>query len=171
MARYVVREVAIAHAVSAKKSRFGSLYYGRALATRGTLELEGTLERIDARAKATVAGVPAEGHALVTPYSAQKIQALEARAGPADLARFDPSLPHTALTASIKAEPTTGGALAGTLSATNAAAGPIDAARVPVTRLETRFLTDFTSARLSQARLALFKGGTIEGKPSCSQGR
>jgi translocation and assembly module TamB len=171
-ARYVVREVAIAQAVIGEKvSVSASLYYpDERFATRCTLELEGTLERIDARVKAMVAGVPTEAHALVTPYSAQKIQALEARAGPADLARFDPSLPHTALTASMKAEPTTGGALAGTLSATNAAAGPIDAGRVPVTRLETRFLTDFTSARLSQARLALFKGGTVEGEAELQPG-
>ncbi|HEX6157777.1 MAG TPA: translocation/assembly module TamB domain-containing protein, partial [Burkholderiales bacterium] len=171
-ARYVVREVAIAQAIIGERvSVSASLYYpDERFATRGTLELDGTLERIDARVQAAVAGVPTQAHALVTPYSAQKIQAIEARAGPADLARFDASLPHTALTASIKAEPTPGGALAGTLSATNAAAGPIDAGRVPVARLETRFLTDFTSARLSQARLALYKGGTIEGEAELQAG-
>ncbi|HEU5175832.1 MAG TPA: translocation/assembly module TamB domain-containing protein [Burkholderiales bacterium] len=171
-ARYVLREVAIAQAIIGERvSVSASLYYpDERFATRGTLELDGTLERIDARVQAVVAGVPTQAHALVTPYSAQKIQAIEARAGPADLARFDASLPHTALTASIKAEPTPGGALAGTLSATNAAAGPIDAGRVPVARLETRFLTDFTSARLSQARLALYKGGTIEGEAELQAG-
>jgi len=171
-ARYVVREVAIAQALIGEKLTLSaSLYYpDERFATRGTIELNGTLERIDARIKATVAGVPTEAHALVTPYAAQKIQAIEARAGPADLARFDASLPHTALTASIKAGPAAGSALAGTLSATNAAAGPIDAGRVPVARLETRFLTDFTSARLSQARLALVKGGTVEGEAELQPG-
>src|SRR6185503_17992904 len=113
-ARYVLREVAIAHALIAEKlSVSASLYYpDERLPTRATLELDGTLERIDAKAKATVADVPTEAHALVTPYAAQKIQAIEARAGPADLARFDASLPHTALTASMKAAPATGGALA-----------------------------------------------------------
>ena len=171
-ARYVLREVTIAQAIIGEKiSLSASLYYpDERFATRGTLEIEGTLERIDARAKAAVAGVPTEAHALVTPYAAQKIQAIEARAGPADLARFDASLPHTALTVSMKAEPTAGGALAGTLSATNAAAGPVDAGRLPVARLDTRFLTDFTSARLSQARLALHKGGTVEGEAELQPG-
>lgn len=165
-ARYEVREVDLAHAILGKTlSLSGSLYWpDERFATRAKVELSGSLERIDAKLVAAVAGVPAEVHALVTPFSAQKVQALEARAGPADLARFDASLPHTALSASLKAEPTAGGALSGTLSATNAAAGPIDAGRLPVTRLETRFLTDFVSARLSQARLALQAGGTVRGE-------
>ena len=171
-ARYVVREVAIAQASLAETlSVSASFYYpDERFATRAKLELGGSLERIDAKAGGTVAGVPAEGHALVTPFSPQKLRALEARAGPADLQRFDASLPHTALSASVKAEPTAGGALAGTLSASNAAAGPIDAGRLPVVRLETRFVTDFTSARLSQARAALHGGGTMQGEAELQAG-
>lgn len=164
--RTVVREVAIAQAIVGETlSLSASLYYpDERFATRATVALSGSLERIDAKVSASVAGVPAEVHALLTPFSPQKLQALEARAGPADLERFDPSLPQTALSASLKAEPTAGGALAGTLSASNAAAGPLDAGRLPVTRLETRFTTDFTSARLSQARATLHGGGTMQGE-------
>jgi translocation and assembly module TamB len=171
-ARYVVREVAIAQAsVGETLSLSASLHYpDERFATRAQIELSGSLERIDAKAGGTVAGIPVEAHALVTPFSPQKLQALEARAGPADLERFNPGLPHTALSASVKAEPTAGGALAGTLSASNAAAGPIDAGRLPVVRLETRFITDFTSARLSQARAALQGGGTMQGEAELQAG-
>ena len=171
-ASYEVREVMIKQAVIAEHlSVSASLYYPDArFPARGTLELSGTLERIDAKANAAVAGVPVEAHALVTPFGPQKIEALEARAGPADLARFDASLPHTALTASVKAAPAPGGALAGALTATNSAPGPIDTSRLPVTRLDTRFITDFTSARFSQARVALPKGGTVEGEAELHPG-
>ena len=164
-ARYVVREVAIAHAIVGEKISLSALALlpGRALRRRAARSSSrGTLERIDAKASATVAGVPAEAHALVTPFAPQKAPVARGAAPvPLDLARFDASLPHTALSASLKAAPTAGGAFAGTLSATNAAAGPIDAGRLPVARLETRFLTDFASARLSQARAALHGGGTV----------
>jgi len=171
-ARYEVREVMIKQAVIAEHlSVTASLFYPDIrFPTRGTLELSGTLERIDAKASAGVAGVPVEAHALVTPFAPQKVEALEGRAGPADLARFDASLPHTALTASLKAAPAPGGALAGSLAATNTAPGPIDTRRVPVTRLETRFITDFSSARLSQARVTLPNGGTVEGEAELHPG-
>jgi translocation and assembly module TamB len=171
-ARYEVREVKVKQAVIGERlSVSASAFYPDArFPTRGTLELTGTLERIDAKASAAVAGVPVEAHALVTPFAAQKIEALEGRAGPADLARFDASLPHTALTASVKAAPAPGGALAGSLAASNAAPGPIDTSRLPAARLETRFITDFGSARLSQARLALPNGGTVEGEAELHPG-
>ena len=164
-ARTVVREVVIAQAIVGETVALSaSLYYpDERFPARGTLELTGTLERIEVQASATVAGVPAQAHALITPFLAQKLESIEGQAGPADLARFDATLPHTALSASVKAAPTAGGALAGTLSATNAAAGPLDADRLPVVRLETRFLTDFTSTRFSQARAMLNGRGTVEG--------
>ena len=164
-ARYVVREVVIAQAIIGEKVALSaSLYYpDERFPARGTLELAGTLERIEAKASATVAGVPALAHAVITPFLPQKLESVEGQAGPVDLARLDASLPHTALSASLKAAPTAGGAFAGTLSATNAAAGALDAGRVPVVRLETRFLTDFTSMRLSQARAALHGGGMMSG--------
>ena len=164
-ARYVVRELVIAQAtVGERVALSASLYYpDERFPARGTLELAGTLERIEAKAVATVAGVPAVAHALVTPFAPQKLESVEGHAGPVDLARIDASLPHTALSASLKAAPTAGRAFAGTLSASNAAAGPLDADRLPVVRLETRFLTDFSSMRLSQARAALHGGGTMSG--------
>ena len=164
-ARYVVREVVIAQAILGENVALSASlsYPDERFPTRGTLELAGTLERIEAKASATVAGVPAQAHAVLTPFLPQKLESLQGQAGPVDLARVDASLPHTALSATLKATPTAGGALAGTLSATNAAAGALDAERLPVVRLETRFLTDFSSMRLSQARAALHGGGTMSG--------
>src|SRR5919109_551813 len=76
-------------------------------ASGARLALSGSLERIDARLSAEVAGIPAEAHALVTPFSAERLQAIEARGGPIDLARFGG--PNTALNASVKGETMSGG--------------------------------------------------------------
>jgi hypothetical protein len=61
-ARYVVREVDLAHAILGETlSVSGSLYWpDERFATRAQLELSGSLERIDANVSAAVAGVPAE---------------------------------------------------------------------------------------------------------------
>ncbi|HUQ73892.1 MAG TPA: translocation/assembly module TamB domain-containing protein [Burkholderiales bacterium] len=126
----------------------------------GTLALGGTLERLQAHVAGKAAGgIPADVRAVVTPLAPQKIESVEARAGPVDLATLDADLPHTALDVIVKA---TG--FAGTLSATNGLAGPIDRQRLPIAGLQTRFSTDLQKVTLENLHIALAGGGTLDGR-------
>ena len=132
--------------------------------------LKGSLGRMEIAAALTVAGIPVKGKALVRPLEKHKLEALEASAGPLDLSRFDAGLPRTAISASVEAKALAGGALAGTLSAANAAHGPLDEEKVPVARVEARFATsDLASATLERLRLELSGGGVLEGKGAASR--
>ena len=166
-ATYVVREVAIEHArIGEDLSLAGSLYWpDERFAARAKVELAGTLERIEAHATGTVAGIAAEARAVLVPKSPQRVQAIEARAGPIDAAQFADA-PHTSLTAVLRGSLSAGGALAGSLALENALPGTLDAERLPFTRLEARFLTDFASARFEGLRVVLPGGATLAGEGS-----
>jgi translocation and assembly module TamB len=169
--RHVLRDVRLSHlrldrAISAEGSfrrpdeRFP---------LQASFTLQGSLERIEVSTALTVAGIPAKGKALLRPFSEPRIEAIEARAGPVDLSRFDAGLPRTAISASLEAKAAAAGALAGTLSAANAAHGPLDEEKIPVARLETRFSSrDLASATLERLFIAVSGGGTLEGKGDVS---
>jgi len=163
-ARYVVREVNVEHArLGPELSLAGSLFWpDERFATRAKVQLGGSLERIEAHIVADVAGVAVEARGIVMPHSPQTLHAIEARAGPIDLARHEG--PNTAVHAVLTGGMTTGGALTGALRLENSLAGPIDAGQLPFTRLETRFLTDFASARLDGMRVSLQGGATLQGE-------
>ena len=172
-ARYRVREVEIEHAILGPElSLAGSLYWpDERFATRAKLQLRGSLENIEAKLVADVAGIAAQAQAHITPFAPEKLRSLEARAGPIDIARFAPAAPHTALDVTLKAAGSAGGAFAGTLAAANAAAGPLDAGRLPVNRLETSFVTDLASVRLQRAHAVLRGGGSLTGEAELHAGR
>lgn len=127
------------------------------------VELDGTLERL----KATLAAELGEAHADVVarlaPFGAQPVESLELRARGVDIARFLAAAPHTRLEASASAQATAQG-FAGSISATNAQAGTLDAARLPVASFAARFATQgTTSASFEQARIGLAGGAVLEG--------
>ncbi|HVJ10686.1 MAG TPA: hypothetical protein VNC62_03845, partial [Burkholderiales bacterium] len=128
-ARYLVREVELEHAILGPElSLAGSLYWpDERFPTRAKLQLHGSLENIEAKLAADIAGIAAQAQAQIAPFAAEKLRSLEARAGPIDLARFAPAVPQTALDVTLKATAIAGGAFTGTLSAANRAAGPLDA--------------------------------------------
>ena len=161
---HLLRDLHLEHArLGADVSVSGSLHYPHEqFPARANVELRGTLERVEARVAGEVAGIAVQGRGVLVPGSAERLQEIEARAGPIDLAHF--GAPRTALNAELKGTLSAGGALAGTLWADNAASGPIDASRLPFTRLEARFVTDFASARLDAVRAALAGGGTVQGE-------
>ena len=132
---------------------------------QASFRLQGSLERLELFTQLSIAEVPVKARAILRPFEAQRIEALEARAGPVDLSRFDAALPRTAISASVEAKAAAGRGLEGMLSAANAAHGPIDAARLPVARIETRFSsTDLASATLERLRIVVSGGGTLEGR-------
>jgi translocation and assembly module TamB len=131
----------------------------------GSIRAEGSLERAAVSLELRVAEVPVRARALLTPFQPRALQSLEARAGPLDLGRFDAGLPRTALTVELNGQADAQSALRGTLRLDNALAGPLDAGRLPVARLESRFATeDFGAAHLDALRIALAGGGALEGQ-------
>jgi translocation and assembly module TamB len=132
------------------------------------LKLGGTLERLEAHVAFTLAEIPVDVRAVLTAFRAQRVERVEARAGPIDLASLDARMPHTALGAALTAR-ASGSGLAGSLSLSNALSGPIDEARLPVASAETRFASaDLSSAALTGLRIGLAGGGVLEGEGEVS---
>ena len=129
-----------------------------------SLKLAGTLERLEVAFDGRIADVPASARAIVTPRGARALSAIEAQAGPLDLARLREGWPRTALTLKLAGKASATFALAGTLSARNAAPGPLDDERVPLAALDARFATaDFRSVSLQDLKAALTPRGTFAG--------
>jgi translocation and assembly module TamB len=127
------------------------------------VELRGNLQRVIATLTGSVSMIPAEARLVLMPFSTQPLQSLNAQAGPVDLVQIDARLPRTALTLKLEGKAAPERRLAGTLSAQNAQAGALDLGRLPLTRLDARFATDFARVRLDGLRLSLPGGGSLSG--------
>ena len=166
-ARYALEEVRISQfTLNEMKTLSGEGSFrvaeGRFPAT-GKLTLQGSLERLQSSLQLNTLGASAEAKAVLTLFQARRIESIEARASAIDLARFDASLPRTAITAQLKAAGA-GSGLAGTLSFANRGAGPLDSERLPVASFDARFAAqDLKSAALNGVRIVLAGGGVLEG--------
>lgn len=130
------------------------------------LELRGNLLRLQAMAAASLPaqGSSAHAQAVLAPFDQRWLASLAARASAIDLATFDASLPHTALTVEVRGESEAQDRLRGTLAASNAQAGPIDRSRIPIAQVGAAFVTDFTTAQLDGLNIDLGAGGSLTGK-------
>ena len=133
-----------------------------------TVALSGTFELLNLHLKGTARGIPADVRAVIAPRKPQKVVSLDARGGPVDLKSFNAELPHTQLDVTARATQT-GKGFAGTVEASNQAAGPIDRQRVPVSGLQARFTTDLETVTLEDLRVALAGGGVLEGRGVASR--
>jgi translocation and assembly module TamB len=124
-------------------------------------QLTGSLRRVQATVSASVAEVPVSAKAVLEPFAERPLQALEARAGPADLHALEPQWPRTALLLELAGSAGGAEALAGTIALRNAQHGPLDAQRVPLATLDARFTTDFASLSLHELRIT--GPGTLTG--------
>ena len=132
-------------------------------------ELEGTLERLRVSLAARESGTSIEARAVLSATAPRWLQSIDARAGPIDLAHFDPSLPKTALELSLQGSPTAADALRGTLSLRNAQPGPLDKGLAPLVGADARFASaDFSALRFETLRIALAGGGRLEGEAHAS---
>jgi translocation and assembly module TamB len=118
--------------------------------------------RIEARAALERAEASASAFARVQPFAERKLETLQLSAAGVDLARFDPALPHTALSVKLEGAGTPGALLAGTLSASNASSGALDAERLPLRSLSARFAVRGETVFL-HALQAHAAGGVITG--------
>ena len=135
------------------------------------LKLGGTLERTEIAFDGTIAEVPARIRAVVTAFAGRPLESIEAAAGPVDLRKLNPQWPITELNLKLWGKAGVARALAGSLSAGNAAAGALDQERVPLASLESAFATDFQSLALEKLKIALSPGGTLTGKGEIERGR
>jgi translocation and assembly module TamB len=135
------------------------------------LRIAGTLERLQLSARGTVAAIPVAASAVLAPFAARRLQAIEAQAGPIDLKALNTSWPSTALDVKLAGKPSNAAALAGTLAVRNAQAGPIDRQRIPAAALEARFATDFAALSLQEMTIALAPAGTLRGQAELRAGR
>ena len=79
-----------------------------------------------------------------------------------DLAAWNSALPATALAIVVRASPAAG-AIAGTIEATNAAIGTLDAGRIPLSALSSRFEWRDDVLALESIQ-ATFEGGGMRKK-------
>ncbi|MEO8751345.1 MAG: translocation/assembly module TamB domain-containing protein [Casimicrobiaceae bacterium] len=108
---------------------------------RAKLGVAGNLERIAIDGDGSFRNAKIAAKAVLTPFAPALLVSADVTANNVDLAQFAAAMPATALTLTLSARPVAGG-FAGTLSAQNPAAGPIDADRVPVTALTSQFAWD-----------------------------
>jgi translocation and assembly module TamB len=181
----------VAHQVTDLKMvmGIGTLTGHATLGAREPFALEGAFElagdatlrdaRVDLVAKGTLASVAIDaggrvgegrlsGHATLAPLAVVPLASLFVEATDVDLAQWNRALPTTRLAAKVDARAVDGG-LAGTLEASNAIPGKLDADRTPIRALSTRFawqadriaLDDFSAELVGnakatgQARIAL----------------
>lgn len=105
-----------------------------------TLRLDGPLAQLPAQATLAAAGQSLDARAVLTPFAAQPLQALDARFEALDLAALHSAAPATALsgTAQLQLPQGSGGSLPLELKLAlrNAASGPWDERRVPLRELQ-----------------------------------
>ncbi len=109
--------------------------------TRANADASGTLEHVALAAAGTSRDAAVSAKATLTPFAAVPLVDAHIDARDVDVARFDARLPATRLTMTVEAKPVADG-FAGTLRASNVDAGAIDAGRVPLTQLTSRFNWD-----------------------------
>lgn len=129
---------------------------------QATLNVEGTLERIALAAKGTLRNANGTVKASLTPFTNPPLVSADVDASDVDLAQFAPALPATALTLNLTARPA-GSGFAGSLTARNANAGPLDAGRIPVAALTSAFAWEGGVLALTGARAELPGGGRAAG--------
>ncbi len=110
---------------------------------QATLDVSGTLDNVALAAQGTWHDAKVTVKAGVTPFAPVLVTAADIGASEVDIARFVAGLPTTALSLTASVRPKDGG-FVGTLTASNAAVGPVDAGRVPVTALAATLAFDGT---------------------------
>jgi translocation and assembly module TamB len=126
------------------------------------VEWSGDLKSIAASLAGGAAGADLRARAVLAPLDPRPLRSLVVNAASVDLARLFPGLPSTALAIELRGRGDGEAQLAGELSARNAHPGTLDSGRLPLARLDARFVTDLRTVRLSG--LAARAGtGTLSG--------
>ena len=109
--------------------------------TRADIAAKGTLAQLELAAKGASRNAAATAKATFAPFATAPLVDAHIEARDVDIALFDSALPATRLTVTVDAKPTADG-FAGTLETGNAHAGALDAGRVPLAAMTSRFHWD-----------------------------
>ncbi len=126
------------------------------------VDLAGSLAELTLNASGAARAARFTGRASLAPLAAVPLREATINANGVDLTAWNAALPATALTVTLRARPVDG-AVAGTIDATNAAPGTIDAGRVPMSALATRFAWRDDTLTLDAIDVTLAGGGTLAG--------
>lgn len=127
------------------------------------VKLTGSLEALELSTSGVVGSVAAEGTARLAPFADRWLDAATLRATDVDLAKFDATLPRTALDATLTAGADREGRLRGTVAATNRAPGPVSAEKLPLASVEADFALADGALALSNLRADLGAAGRASG--------
>src|SRR5207249_2156267 len=97
----------------------------------GALRLSGTLATLAVDGSGRAGDARVDVHAALAPLGAVLLREIALDATDVDIAAWKSSLPETRVALAVRAQPIDGG-LKGTVDATNALAGSLDAGRVPL---------------------------------------
>ena len=131
--------------------------------TDADVVLAGSPRHADARRHGQAATATFTARASVAPLAATALREVTLDARGVDLAAWNSALPATALAIAVRAAPTSG-AIAGTIEATNAAIGTLDAGRIPLSAFSSRFSWRDDVLALESIAAAFEGGGTVAGQ-------
>jgi translocation and assembly module TamB len=134
----------------------------RPLRARATLG--GTLERIAIAIDGEFAGAGLDGELGLAPFAPRWLEDARLRIADLELARLDAALPRARLAIEARAASRDDGAIAGTLSAKNAAPGALSDQRLPVVALASPFAWQGGALALPALAADLGAAGTASGK-------
>ncbi len=123
--------------------------------TRADVAATGTLAHFAVSATGTSRDAAIAANATLEPFAPELLAGARIDARDVNIALFGPTLPATRLTITVDAKPTANG-FAGTMVAANADFGALDAGRVPLASINSRFRWDGRELALDDidARLA-----------------
>jgi translocation and assembly module TamB len=127
------------------------------------IDVSGEMRRLTAALQASAGQLRVAGEIVLAPFDANPVISITARTSNVDVANFDPRLPHTALSATVQAQPVGTSALTGRLRGDNAEPGRLDQQRLPMQSLDANFALDMASLRLSDLRVDLGAAGKANG--------
>jgi translocation and assembly module TamB len=129
-----------------------------------TLALSGTLAAVNVDGSGNAGGAAFTARATLAPLAVVPLVAIAVDAAEIDLAAWDKTLPATRLDVVARAEPVSGGGLAGSVEASNALAGPLDAGKLPLRALSTRFSWRADALALDDLAAEFPGGGHASGR-------
>ena len=127
------------------------------------ITLGGTLAALTLDGSGNAGAARFTGRASLAPLAAASLREAALDASGIDLAAWNATLPSTGLTVAVRARPADG-AIAGTIEATNAAPGSIDAGRLPASHAGARFAWRDDALSLDSMAATLAGSGTLAGQ-------
>src|SRR6266545_4174203 len=153
-----------AHSPFGMRGAFALTASERLARAAANVTLGGTLTALDVRFAARAGDATANGRASVAPLAALPLAAAMIDIHGVDAAQFNAAWPRTLVDATLDAKLDPQDRYIGTLEASNAAAGPIDAGRIPLVALDARFAFSPKWLELDELTANFGAGGRASGR-------